>query len=117
MSSHDDQVSMRHMLEHTREARRMISGRERSGLKSDRMLQLAMTRLIEIIGEAASRVSTSTREKHKEIPWPDIMGMRNRLVHGYDMVDLDLLWDTVESDLPPLIAQLESILKDNSGIR
>lgn len=112
MSRHDDQVSMRHMLDHARQACEMASGRKRSDLESDRMLQLALTRLVEIVGEATSRVSISTREKHPEIPWPDIVGMRNRLIHGYDVVDLDLLWDTVETDLPSLIVQLEAIFKE-----
>jgi len=111
MSKHNDQVSMRHMLDHARQACGMAHGRKRSDLESDRMLQLALTRLVEIVGEAASRVSISTREKHREIPWPDIVGMRNRLIHGYDVVDLDLLWDTIETDLPPLIAQLGAILE------
>ena len=57
---------------------------------------------MEIIGEAAARVSIPTREKHDEIPWTNIVGMRNRLIHGYDMVDLNLLWDTSEIDLSPL---------------
>lgn len=112
MSKHDDQVSMRHVLDHARQACEMASGRKRSDLESDRMLQLALTRLVEIVGEATSRVSISTREKHREIPWLDIVGMRNRLIHGYDVVDLDLLWDTVETDLPSLIAQLEAIFKE-----
>jgi uncharacterized protein with HEPN domain len=113
MSRHDDQVSMRHMLDRARQACGMAHGRKRSDLKSDQMLQLALTRLVEIVGEAASRVSLSTRKKHREIPWPDIVGMRNRLIHGYDVVDLDLLWGTVETDLPALIAQLEAILKES----
>ena len=85
---------------------------KRSELESDRMRQLALTRLIEIIGEAASRVSLSTRERYGQIPWLDIVGMRNRRIHGYDVVDLDLLWDTVEIDLSPLIDQLEAILRE-----
>lgn len=89
----------------------MAHGRKRSDLDSHRMLQLALTRLVEIIGEAASRVSMPTRENHREIPWPDIVGMRSRLIHGYDdVVDLNLLWDTVEADLPPLITQLAAII-------
>ena len=110
MSKHEDHVSMRHMLDHALKACRMAQGRKRSDLESDEMLQYALTRLVEIVGEAASRVSISSRDKHQEIPWPDIIGMRNRLIHGYDVVDLDLLWDTVENDLPPLIEPLQAIL-------
>ena len=112
MSRHDDGVSMRQMLDHARKGCAMASGRCRTDLDSDYMLQLAMTRLVEIIGEAASRVSEPTRDKHPGIPWPQIVGMRNRLIHGYDTVDLNLLWDTVETDLPPLIASLREIVEE-----
>jgi len=74
------------------------------------MLELALVRLIEIIGEAAGRVSQEGQNKHSSIPWFQIIGMRNRLIHGYDQVDLNLLWDTIEIDLPPLISKLENIL-------
>ncbi len=113
MSRHDDQISMRQMLKYARQARVMAQGRERSDLDSDLMFQLALTRLIEIIGEAAARVSGPTSDKYRQIPWPHIVGMRNRLIHGYDVVDLNLLWDTVTTDLPPLIATLEEILGTN----
>ncbi len=112
MSRHDNRVSLRHMLDHAREAKEMTHGRQGSDLETDRMLQLALTRLVEIVGESASRISATTREKHPEIPWPDILGMRNRLVHAYDVLNLDLLWDTIETDFPPLIADLEAIFKD-----
>ena len=72
---------------------------------------MALTRLVEIVSEAANRVSDVTRQAQADIPWPRIIGMRNRLVHGYDVIDYDLLWDTVTSDLPPLIAALEGIVE------
>lgn len=104
---------MRQMLDYARQAGALTRGRQRSDLDTDFMFQLAMTRLVEIIGEAASRVSAPTREKHSHIPWPGIMGMRNRLIHVYDKVDLDLLWNTLEMDLPALIVQLEAVLGDS----
>jgi len=111
MSRHDDRVSMRQMLDSARRARAMSEGRQRRDLDSDDMFQLALTRLVEIIGEAASRVSQPTRMAHPEIPWAGIVGMRNRLIHGYDAVDLDLLWDTLTEDLPPLTAALEQTVE------
>jgi uncharacterized protein with HEPN domain len=69
--------------------------------------------LVEIIGEAANRVSRPTRVRYPQIPWPQIAGMRNRLVHGYDVIDLDLLWDTITDDLPPLIGALQEIVEDS----
>lgn len=110
MSQHSDEIRFRHMLDHAMEAIAMVRGKNRSDLDSDRMLELSLVRLVEIIGEAAARVGTECREKYPSIPWLQIVGMRNRLVHGYDAVDLDVLWDTIIDDLPPLIAELEKIL-------
>ena len=110
MSRYDDRISMRQMLDHARRGCAMAHGREREDLDSDYTFQLALTRLVEIIGEAASRVSMDTRQRHPDIPWSNIVGMRNRLIHGYDVVDLNLLWDTVSSDLPPLIEALAAIV-------
>ncbi|NIV30544.1 MAG: DUF86 domain-containing protein, partial [Anaerolineae bacterium] len=67
-------------------------------------------RLLEIVGEAANRVPRGVRARHPEIPWSQIEALRNRLIHGYNAVDLDILWQIVVHDLPPLAAALESIL-------
>jgi uncharacterized protein with HEPN domain len=75
------------------------------------MLSLALTRAVEIIGEASARVSPAIQLKHASIPWSQIIGLRNRLVHGYDAVDLDILWNIVQTDLPPLIEQLETAIE------
>jgi uncharacterized protein with HEPN domain len=74
------------------------------------MLQLALIRLIEVIGEAAGRVSDDTRSQISSVPWPLVIAMRNRLIHGYFDVDVDRVWDTVVNDLPPLIAAVETYL-------
>jgi len=103
----NDLVRLRHMLDAGREARSYIAGQQRTDLAQDRMLVHALVRCIEIIGEAASRTSAECRAETATIPWSDIVGMRNRLIHAYFDIDLDLLWDTVQDDLPPLIAQLE----------
>ncbi len=110
MSRHDDRVSLADMLIHAREAVDLLGEASREEVKSDRVMQLALTRLVEIVGEAANRVSETTQQRHPEIPWPQMIGMRNRLVHGYDIVDLNRLWDTIANELPPLIGQLEAIL-------
>jgi uncharacterized protein with HEPN domain len=98
------------MLDHAQEAVVLAQGRCRADLDRDRLLELALVRLLEIVGEAASRVSDEDCERHPEIPWPQIVSLRNRLIHGYDAVDLDILWQIVEQDLPPLITALETIL-------
>ena len=99
------------MLDYSREAMAIAASRSRSDLDADRLLQLGLVRLVEIIGEAASRVSSSSREQYPEIPWPQIAGMRNRLIHGYDFVDYDILWKTVTEDLPTLVVAIESSLQ------
>jgi uncharacterized protein with HEPN domain len=98
------------MLNHSREAVTLVQGKRRADLDSERILNLALVRLIEIVGEAANRVSAETRSGHPEIPWQEIMSMRNRLIHGYDAVDMDILWQTLQQDLPPLITALERIV-------
>jgi uncharacterized protein with HEPN domain len=113
MTRHDDKVRLRHMLEHAREAVAMIKGKEQADLPRERMLELSLIRLIEVVGEAAARVSLEGRAKYTSIPWPQVAGMRNRLIHGYDQVDLDILWNTIEDDLPRLIVELETILEHN----
>jgi len=112
MSRHDDLIFLRHMLDYAREAVDMIADKNREDLHKERMLELSLIRLIEIVGEAAGRVSLSNQVKYPEIPWREVIGMRNRLIHGYDSVDLNILWDTIELDLPPLITKLEKILTD-----
>ena len=74
------------------------------------MAQLAILKAVEIIGEAASQVSAETRKAHQEIPWSNIIGMRNRLVHGYFDVNLERVWETVQRDIPRLISQLELLV-------
>ena len=75
------------------------------------MLTLSIIKAIELIGEAASRVTKESRDLHPEIPWNVIITMRNRLIHAYFDIDLDRVWDTVTDDLPPLITSLERIVK------
>ena len=111
MTQHDDIARLQHVLEHAREAVSMIEGKERADLRHERMLELSLIRLIEVVGEAAARVTPEGQAKYSSIPWPQVVGMRNRLIHGYDQVDLDILWDTIEVDLPPFITKLEKILE------
>jgi uncharacterized protein with HEPN domain len=111
MSRHEGDVRLRHMLDHAREAVAMACGSVRGDLDTDRRLNLALVRLLEIVGEAAAHVPAEERVLHPDIPWPEIIGLRNRLIHGYDSVDFDILWQIVMEDLPPLIAALEKTLE------
>jgi len=106
MSRHDPSVSLRHMRDHAHELLTLMHGRSRGDLDTDRVLALAVVRLLEIIGEAAARVPVAERERRHEIPWSAIVGLRNRLIHGYDDVDLDIVWAIVSTDLPTLVSRL-----------
>jgi len=107
---HDDVVYLGHMLDMALKARSKIEGKTRLDYDHDENLRLALTHLIQIIGEAASRVSTAFRQKHPEIEWKKIIGMRHHVVHDYLDVDDDILWDVVNNYLPPLIFALEKIV-------
>lgn len=107
MAFRDPAARLRHMLDHAREAVAMVAGTSRADLERDRQLNLALVRLLEIIGEAASQIPDETRLLCPQIPWVQIVSLRNRLIHGYDAVDFDILWEILKSDLPPLIAALE----------
>lgn len=107
-----DHTRLKHMMEYAEEAKNLASETTREKLVSDRKLELALTRLVEIIGEAAARVSPQTREQYPDIPWIEMTGLRNRLIHGYDAVDLDILWDILKEDLPPLIRRLRVLLEN-----
>jgi len=78
---------------------------------TDELLQVWMIHHIQVIGEAASRLSTSLREGHPSIPWDDVVAMRNFLVHQYFGIDLEEIWDTVVTDVPRLKAELELVAK------
>lgn len=83
---------------------------DRALFDSDIKGQLALTRLVEIIGEAANHVSTGVRDAHPEVPWREIIGMRHRVTHAYFEVDLDVLWVVVTIDVPRLASQIKAIL-------
>jgi len=98
------------MLDYSREALGLIQGKTREDLDRDRLLSLGLVRLLEIIGEAANRVSPQCQSQHPSIPWSPIVSLRNRLIHGYDSVDMDILWQILKQDLPGLIEELQKIL-------
>ena len=107
----DDEIRLRHMLDGAREALSFARGRTRGDLDNDRQLVLALVKDVEIVGEAATQVTESTRRRLPEIPWEQIVGMRNRLVHAYFDINLDIVWTTVREDLPELIARLEPAIR------
>ena len=105
-----DEVRLRHMLDASRKIVGFTRGCSRVDLDRDEKLALALVRLLEICGEAAKAVPQSIKTAHPQIPWSSIGRTRDRLIHGYFNVDLDIVWQIVSTDVPSLIPQLEAIL-------
>lgn len=111
MSRHRDEVYLAHMRDFARTAGEISRDKNRAHLDTDKILRYALLHVVTILGEAASKLSTRIREANSDIPWGSIIGTRNRLIHGYDVVDLDMLWETVEKDIPQLLLRLIAILE------
>ena len=110
MPKHELKVSLAQMRDHALEAVTLAKDRSRQDLDSDRMLNLSLVRLLEVIGEAANRVSRQDRARYPSVPWSQVIALRNRLIHAYDEVDLDIVWKIVMDDLPLLLDELNAIL-------
>jgi len=107
----DDITRLKHILDAVEKAGHFVAGRSRPDLDADEMLSLALVRLLEVIGEGASGVSPELRQRYPHIPWQQMAGMRNRLIHGYFDVNPDLIWETVRKELPLLVGRIRNILK------
>ena len=105
-----DLIRLRHMLAASREAMEFAADKTRMDLEKDRLHMLAIIKSIEIIGEAASKVTETFKTENSNIPWNDIINMRNRLIHAYFDVNLDIVLQTIKTDLPKLIKALEEII-------
>ena len=105
----EDQVRMAHMLDAARSVARFIAGRQREDLDADEMLRFALVRAIQIIGEAADKVSAHSRPLVPDFPWREAVAMCHRLVHAYFDVNLDVLWKTATESVPAVKTQLEAL--------
>ncbi len=110
MCKDKDEIRLQHMFDAVVKAIEFTKVRKREELDKDEMLALALVRLLEILGEAAKGVSEPIRNKFPAIPWKSIAGTRDRLIHGYYDVDLDIVWKIITEDLPALKTQLEKVL-------
>lgn len=114
-----DRESIMDILASIHLATQYVSGMDRAAFDGNAQSQDAVIRRIEVMGEAAKRVSDRVRQRFPDVPWKELAGMRDRVIHGYDIIDLEIVWDTVKRDLPTLAQQLETILKsdelDNAG--
>ena len=115
MSSRDDSVYVGHMLDTVRDALRRVGGVSRQQFDADANLCLAVAHLVQTVGEAARRVSPAFQERHPEIPWSKVIGMRHKVVHDYMSVDFDIVWDVAAFNLPPLILELQKLIPEEQG--
>jgi len=106
----DDDVFAGHMLDAAAKAIELSAGHSRAAFDADETLQLACVLLLQRIGEAARRTSAAYRDRHPEVAWAPIIGMRHRLVHDYFEVNWDVVWDTLSVHLPELLAQLQAFV-------
>lgn len=104
-----DLVRIAHMIESGQDAISIAAGLSREEITADRIRWLALTRAVEIVGEAAFNISEQTRNQYPDIPWQDIIGMRHRLVHAYHDLNPGILWDTVTNEIPALVERLIEI--------
>jgi uncharacterized protein with HEPN domain len=107
--SNKDLIRLQHMLDSTVSILEFIKGRKRKDLDQDKLLAAGIVRQFEVLGEAAGNVSQQTRNRFPEIPWKQLIGMRNRLIHAYFDVDHDIVWQTA-MDLPSFLNQLEQTM-------
>ncbi|MFC1642674.1 DUF86 domain-containing protein [Myxococcota bacterium] len=110
-----DRVRLQHMIDAAEAAVRFARGRTRTDLDTDQLLVFGLVRAVEVLGEAASRVSPAARSELPQVPWNQIFGMRNRLVHAYFDVDLTILWDTVTEAIPDLLTKIRAALAQLGG--
>lgn len=106
----EDIIRIKHMLDAACEASQFTGERSRDSFGQDRMLMLAIVKELEIIGEAAAKISMATQNLHPDIPWQDIIGMRHRLVHAYFDIDEEVVWKTIKEDIPQLMILLTKAL-------
>lgn len=105
-----DRESILDMLDAIGLIQQYVQGVTREGFGRSIQLQDAVIRRIEVLGEAAKRVSAETRDNHPEVPWKNIAGMRDRVIHGYDSIDLNVVWDTIQQDIPRIAEPLRKLL-------
>jgi uncharacterized protein with HEPN domain len=109
-----DDLRVLHMLDYANDAIEFTTGRQRVDLDSDKLLPLALARIIEMFGEAAAGISGAWKERYPDFPWREAMSTRNRIVHRYFDVDLDILWRIATQEMPAVLPQLEAMATNAS---
>jgi len=116
MPNKDDIIRLRHILEAAMDSISFSQDKTRASLDTDKMFRFSLVRCVEVIGEASSKLSDGCQNEFPQIPWNKIINMRNRLIHAYYDINLNILWRTITKDLPPLIAELEKILSQEDKL-
>jgi len=111
-----DEVYLLDILIASQKALKFVGDLDRNEFEENEVIQNAVLRPLEIIGEASGKISTDFRKRHKEIPWGDMIDLRNRLIHEYFRVDFGVVWDTIQGDLPKLIEQVEPLVPKEDEI-
>lgn len=112
---HDDRVYVGQMYDLGRKIDDPTKALDRGGFDADEDVRLALTHLIQTLGEAARRVSADFQAQHSEIPWSEIIGMRHKIVHDYLSVNFDLVWDVSRHEIPRLLSRLRPLLRDGEA--
>lgn len=106
----EDRIRLTHMLDSAKRALRISSGLDAASLAADEVRMLAVVKSIEVIGEASTKIGEATQRRLPAVDWQGVRHMRNRLIHGYDTIDPDRVWDALSIDVPPLVGEIERAL-------
>lgn len=115
MSKHDPRVTLLQIRDHALHVQELCAHNELPQILADWQKRAAFERMMEVLGEAVKRLPPELCSSYPAVPWKLIAGMRDRISHGYDAVDYATLWQTVQDDVPPLLATVERMLRDLSG--
>ncbi len=110
MSKHDDLVYIGHMLDQAYKIQGFMQGKNRQDYDNDEILRLALTRLLGVMDDTSSNTSKAFRTAHPQIPWHQLIGIRHRMAHDYLNVDYGVVWSAITNELPPLVAELETLV-------
>ena len=105
-----DEALLLDMLLAAQDAREFAIGLDLESFKQSKLHQNAIVRSLEVVGEAASHISVDYRLDHPALPWAEMVGMRNRLIHGYNKISLEIVWDVVQNELPELIKKIRPLV-------
>ena len=108
----DDLTLIKHILDNINNIESFSKDLKKEGLSKDELKQYALIRAIELIGEAAKNITKNMKEKHNEVPWKDIIGSRDRIIHQYFGINLEIIWNIIKKDIPKLKVNLDKILKE-----